>query len=291
MKKIEYPIDKHKWHPSLIPGPVVLISTYNAKKEPNIAPKSWVQMISIKPPIIMFAGGAPENTTEKNIQDTKCFAVNFVDSAMADKIFECIKWFGKERVEKTKFKLVQAKKIYAPLVEDCKAHLECNLHDLREVGSGFVIFGEIVYASIREDIMKVELEKRYELLDQIVFLEDDMFSRINKISKVEKNTQNEKNEDKWIRYVILLSHSGKKITEELIRSHVAHLKELDRKGQLVLCGPFLDYKGGMVIIKASSYDEAKEIAESDPFVKESVEKYEIRALEVSCEENNHLGMG
>jgi len=88
-----------------------------------------------------------------------------------------------------------------------------------------------------------------------------------------------------------LSHTGKKITEELIKSHVAHLKELDKKGQLVLCGPFLDYKGGMVIVKASSYDEAKEIAESDPFVREGVETYEIRSMEISCEENNHLGIG
>lgn len=289
MNKIEYPIDKHKWHPSLIPGLIVLISTYNSKKEPNIAPKSWIQMISIEPPIIMFAGGAPENTTEKNILETKGFAVNFVDSSIADKVFECIKWFGRERVEKTGFKLVEAKKIFAPIVDDCKAHLECNLYDSREVGGGLVIFGEIIYSSICEAIINVEPEERYELLDQILFLEDGMFSRIGKISKVEKDTQNKKKDDEWTRYVILLSHTGRKITSELIKSHVEHLKELNKKGQLVLCGPFIDYKGGMVIVKASSYDEAKEIAETDPFVKEGVEKYEIRSLEISCEENNHLG--
>lgn len=100
-----------------------------------------------------------------------------------------------------------------------------------------------------------------------------------------------RSDNDWIRYVILLSHTGKKITEELIRSHVAHLKELDKKGKLILCGPFLNYKGGMVIIKATSYDEAKEIAESDPFVKKGVESYELRTLELSCKENKHLGMG
>lgn len=183
MNKIDYPVDKNKWHPSLIPGTVVLISTYNSKKELNIAPKSWLQMVSFEPPILMFSG-TKGNTTEKNILESNFFGVNFVDSSMASKVFECIQWFGKERIDKAGFKLIEASKINAPLVYECKAHLECRLHSTKEVGSGFVVFGEIVAASIWEEILHVEHVKRYELLDQIVFLEDGMFSRINKVSKV-----------------------------------------------------------------------------------------------------------
>ncbi|ODS30750.1 MAG: YciI-like protein [Candidatus Scalindua rubra] len=98
--------------------------------------------------------------------------------------------------------------------------------------------------------------------------------------------------DEFIRYVVLLSHiPGKSMSEKLVRDHVSHLKMLDEKGQLVLCGPFSDFEGGMVVIKAASYDEAKDIAENDPFVKEGVENYELRTLELSCKENNHMGMG
>ncbi|MNW54072.1 YciI-like protein [compost metagenome] len=95
-----------------------------------------------------------------------------------------------------------------------------------------------------------------------------------------------------IRYVILLSlASGREMTEELIRAHVQHLKQLDREGKLVLCGPFTNYRGGMVIIKASSYEEAQKIAESDPYIIAGVETYELRIWELSCEANNHMGMG
>lgn len=95
-----------------------------------------------------------------------------------------------------------------------------------------------------------------------------------------------------IRYVILLSVvPGAEMTDDLIRAHVGHLKELDRQGRLVLCGPFTDYRGGMVIIKAASYEEAKAVAESDPYVKAGVETYELRTWELSCESNNHMGMG
>ena len=81
------------------------------------------------------------------------------------------------------------------------------------------------------------------------------------------------------------------MTEALVRKHVAHLKELDRQGRLVLCGPFQDHKGGMVIIKAASLDEARKTAEADPFVQEGVETYDIRIWELSCAANNHMGMG
>ncbi len=98
--------------------------------------------------------------------------------------------------------------------------------------------------------------------------------------------------NKFTRYVILLSHiPGKEMTEPLVRAHGQHLKNLDLKNQLELCGPFKDYGGGMVIVRASSYEEAKSIAESDPFVKEEVETYEVRTWQLSCEENNHMGMG
>ncbi len=182
MRKVDYPIDKNEWHPGLVPGPIVLISTYDLKKNPNIAPKSWLQMVSFEPPILMFSG-TKGNTTENNILETGCFGVNFVDSSMASKVFGCIEWFGRERIEKTGLTIFKASRISAPLVNECKAHLECRLFDTKDVGGGLVIFGEIVAASIWGKILGVERERRYELLDQIVFLENGMFARVNKASR------------------------------------------------------------------------------------------------------------
>ena len=140
-------------------------------------------MVSFEPPILMFSG-TKGNTTERNILESRCFGVNFVDSSMVSKVYGCIKWSGQERIDKTGFTIIEASKICAPLVDECKAHLECRLHSTKEVGSGLVIFGEIVAASVWEKILAVEPEKRYGLLDQILFLEEGMFSRINKVSRV-----------------------------------------------------------------------------------------------------------
>jgi flavin reductase (DIM6/NTAB) family NADH-FMN oxidoreductase RutF len=183
MEKVDFPINKHQWHPSLIPGSIVLISTYNPQGEPNIAPKSLIQMVSIDPSILMFSG-TKNNTTENNILTTKCFTVNFIDSSMASKVYDCIKLFGQERIKKTGFTLTKASKINAPLVNECKVHLECMLHSYKQIGKGFVIFGDIIHASIWSQILNVDFEKRYKLLDQIIYLENGLFASINNISKI-----------------------------------------------------------------------------------------------------------
>ena len=92
-------------------------------------------------------------------------------------------------------------------------------------------------------------------------------------------------------YVILLHNNpGKHKTGPLVHDHVLHLVELEQQGQLVLCGPFGDYPGGMVIVRAESYEAAKEIAECDPFVKSGVESYELRTWGLSHQGNKHLGV-
>ena len=98
------------------------------------------------------------------------------------------------------------------------------------------------------------------------------------------------NKSKYIRYVILINRK-KDYSINVIKRHVTHLKRLDKNGQLELCGPFQDYNGGLVIIKTESIEAAKIIAESDPLITEGFSTYELRTLELSNAENNHLGMG
>lgn len=101
------------------------------------------------------------------------------------------------------------------------------------------------------------------------------------------NNQNEN----FIRYVIFLNKTLKTTTEDIIRNHVLHLKKLEDSGDLVICGPFSDYDGGLLVIKANSFEDAKNIAKSDPFVLSGARTYELRTLNLSCKENNHMGFG
>jgi uncharacterized protein YciI/putative intracellular protease/amidase len=79
--------------------------------------------------------------------------------------------------------------------------------------------------------------------------------------------------------------------ETLIRQHVGWLRDLEAAGRLVSAGPYLDRRGGLVVITAADEAEARAIAEADPFVRYGCRTVEVRAWQWSCEENEHLGMG
>lgn len=88
-------------------------------------------------------------------------------------------------------------------------------------------------------------------------------------------------------YVYLMKNI-KPLNEEIIKSHVNHLKKLKSQGKLVLCGPFTDYPGGMVVFLAEDLVEATNIAEADPFIASGCKSFEIRTLESANDENNYL---
>jgi len=88
---------------------------------------------------------------------------------------------------------------------------------------------------------------------------------------------------------ILRSKRTGTLTWQLLESHVAHLKKLTLEGKMLLCGPFKDNDGAFQLISADSYESAKAILESDPFILNSYyQKYELFDLIEANPENNWL---
>ncbi|MCX5971392.1 MAG: YciI family protein [Coprothermobacterota bacterium] len=69
--------------------------------------------------------------------------------------------------------------------------------------------------------------------------------------------------------------------EASIEAHFQHLQEAQRQGCLVLAGPCLDGAFGVVILHASSSEEACAFMESDPAVRDGVMKAELHPFHVS----------
>ncbi|MEC0171790.1 YciI family protein [Paenibacillus graminis] len=99
------------------------------------------------------------------------------------------------------------------------------------------------------------------------------------------------NSEEDICYVIMLSPTPQDRRDmDIIRAHVKHLQELERSGQLVMCGPFSDSPGGMVIIRAESREEADRIAQRDPYILTGIRSYELRTWGLSHAGNRHMGI-
>ena len=87
---------------------------------------------------------------------------------------------------------------------------------------------------------------------------------------------------------VYLMNNKKDLNLQVVQEHVEHLRTLDQEGRLVLCGPFTDYPGGMVVFRADSEEEALRIAESGPFIASGFKTFELRTLEVANADNNYL---
>ena len=85
---------------------------------------------------------------------------------------------------------------------------------------------------------------------------------------------------------VYLMNNKKDLNLQVVQEHVEHLRTLDQEGRLVLCGPFADYPGGMVVFRADSEDEALRIAESDLFIASGFKTFDLRTLEVANADNN-----
>ena len=87
-------------------------------------------------------------------------------------------------------------------------------------------------------------------------------------------------------YVYLMDNK-KALSLDIVKKHVEYLKKLDELGKMILCGPFTDYEGGMVILECSNIEEARAISETDPFIEEGYKTYELRTLSIANKDNNY----
>jgi len=88
---------------------------------------------------------------------------------------------------------------------------------------------------------------------------------------------------------LLKDKTPNSLSEELLLAHVAHLRRFDQQGHIVLCGPFKDNSGAILVIAASSIEEARQIVELDPFISTSYYRdYQLSELIEANEGNNWL---
>ena len=68
-------------------------------------------------------------------------------------------------------------------------------------------------------------------------------------------------------------------------AHLASLEPLSRKGRVIMAGPFTDQAGSLIIVETDSLEEAKRIAQDDPYtihgVFERVEVHPFQQISLS----------
>jgi Uncharacterized protein conserved in bacteria len=82
-------------------------------------------------------------------------------------------------------------------------------------------------------------------------------------------------------FVVEITKYLKTPTEELRKRHLDYLTECEKQGKLLLAGRFHDAEGAMIIWLTSSLEEAKALAEKDPYARENCISYTLREWHIT----------
>lgn len=144
-------------------GPTILI-TSRLKEKTNVMTASWQMPVSSKPMLVAVAIGQ-ERYSHRLILEGQEFVINVPHSGMIKEVWYCGTHSGKsiDKFEACKLSTVTARRVSAPLIQECIGNIECRLYSHHECGDHTIFVGEVVAASAKEDIfdgyLRVELDQ------------------------------------------------------------------------------------------------------------------------------------
>lgn len=138
----------------VVPRPIGWVSTRSADGVDNLAPHSFFQLVSTKPPIVMFSSMG-EKDTVRNVRQTGEFVVCGATVGLIEQVNLTAVDFDARVSEFDVAGLTrESSQNVAPFrVAESPFALECRSTDILEMGNGIVVFGEVVLIAVDEDVM------------------------------------------------------------------------------------------------------------------------------------------
>jgi flavin reductase (DIM6/NTAB) family NADH-FMN oxidoreductase RutF len=139
----------------VVPRPIAWVSTLSPDGVRNVAPHSYFNVISNDPPIVHFTSSG-EKDTLRNARTTGEFVVNVVSDDLLDEMNLTAADFPPGEDEFTWARLPDApsKQVAPPRVARAKAALECRVRTILTMGSGTMIFGDVVHVSVDDAVWR-----------------------------------------------------------------------------------------------------------------------------------------
>ncbi len=139
-----------------------LITCGDIEEKSNIIAVSFCMPVSKEPPLIACAIGRKTCSCEL-IQNTREFIVNVPSKRLKQKIYYCGYHSGYQvdKFKETGLTPQRARRVKAPIIDECVAHMECQLRHEMETGGKILFIGEVVDAYADEAIVKGERKIEY----------------------------------------------------------------------------------------------------------------------------------
>ena len=131
----------------LHPMRTVIVSCIGNNAKPNITTIAWAMPTSINPPLIAVSI-APGRYSHKLIVESGEFIVNIPTIELLQEVYACGSLTGRsfDKFKKTDLTQMPGKKVKAPAIRECIAHLECKVDDQLVTGDHTIFVGKILEA-------------------------------------------------------------------------------------------------------------------------------------------------
>jgi flavin reductase (DIM6/NTAB) family NADH-FMN oxidoreductase RutF len=125
----------------------VLVSCVGKAGKPNITTLAWAMPTSINPPLLAISL-APRRHSHTLIEESGDFVVNIPTLEILQAVYACGSLTGRsfDKFKKTNLTPMPSKKVKAPAIRECIAHLECIVDSKFTTGDHTVFVGKILEA-------------------------------------------------------------------------------------------------------------------------------------------------
>jgi len=149
-KKESIPLERV--HSLLHPYNSCLVTSMGKNGKKNVMAVAWIIPVSVDPPMVAMSI-RPERYSHDLIMETQEFVVNIPTIKLVRKVLFCGRKSGRNlnKFKETSLSTQKAKKVKAPIIKECIAHLECKLVDTVKAGDHTLILGQIVAAYALND--------------------------------------------------------------------------------------------------------------------------------------------
>ncbi|MCC5933978.1 MAG: flavin reductase family protein [Balneolales bacterium] len=142
---------------SVIPRPIALVSTADARGNRNLAPFSYFTIAAVNPMIVVFfplrfKEGKERKDTVKNIFETGQFVVNIASADIMEQLNNASGVFDKDadEFEITGLTPIKSSMVKPDGVQECRIRMECELYKMLAIGDegsggSDAIFGKVVH--------------------------------------------------------------------------------------------------------------------------------------------------
>ena len=172
---------------SLVPRPIAWVSSRSADGVDNLAPHSMYTSAGSDPPVLQFTSTGRKDSLN-NIEATGEFVINFSPVELFEQINATGTDFphGVSEFEAVGIATEPSVKVAPPRVADSPVAFECKLLDTKSFGASTVVFGEVVFAAVAEDVIEdglpaIELLRPLARLGKIEWMEPGPVRTITRI--------------------------------------------------------------------------------------------------------------